>query len=181
MAKVLIPFLLMFILLSCNGAAKKQAQQKFQDSVDKAETEKYYSDKEKERQKSIDYSKNYKAPEKKKNLSKAKISRVEYRENKTKGYKIRWITYYVENYTDDKDTYEKMKDVAYEITKNDVKDVTNIFFFKNRKNIPPLAKDGKGWAAGYSQNDFNYTYGKDCIGWYYKESRSMGELSKSWN
>ncbi len=179
MAKILFPLLLIMFLISCNGATKREAQRKFKDSVDKAEIEKYYADIEARSQSSKEYSENYKAPDKTK--SKAKINRVEYKVNKTNSYKTHWITYYVENFTDDANTYDKIEDVAYSAVKDSKKDFVNIYFFKNKQNIPKLDKNGKGWAEGYSQNQFNALYGKDCIGYYYKDGgTNAGTFSKGW-
>jgi hypothetical protein len=179
MNRFILYLLLAGIFGACGNSSKIQAEKKKQDSIDKAvQTKRYYDNKEKERLRNIEL--NNKEPEKKKNMSKAKITRIEYKENKTNNYKIRWITYYVANFTNDDGTYKKMEEVAFDIVKNDLKETTNIFFFKNKSNIPPLDKQGKGWAAGYSQNQFNSLYGKDCVGWYYKEKGTYGELSKGW-
>lgn len=99
-------------------------------------------------------------------------------EQKTRKSKYRWYTYYVENYTDTKETDNKMIKIAEKAKYSD-DGFTEIFFFNNKHNAPKLASDG-GWGDNESQNSWNEKYGKYCVGYYSVGGGYSGEFSKGW-
>lgn len=99
-------------------------------------------------------------------------------EQKNKNSKYYWYTYYVENYSDSKETDGKMIEIAKQATySND--GFTEVFFFNDKNNAPKLAGNG-GWGDNESQNSWNKKYGKFCVGYYSVGGGNQGEFTKGW-
>jgi len=99
-------------------------------------------------------------------------------ENKTKKSVGKWYTYYVENYTDTKETDDKMIAVAQTLPYN-TEELTEVFFFNNKDNAPKLESDG-GWGSNESMNSWNQKYGKYCVGYYSVGQGYSAEFTKGW-
>jgi hypothetical protein len=102
---------------------------------------------------------------------------------------MRWYTFYMENYIDNKETENKMIEIAKKLPVDNQFDsklgmnrggFTEVFFFKDKTNAPKLASNG-GWIDDESQNSWNMKYGKFCVGYYSAGAGDNGTFSKGWN
>lgn len=99
-------------------------------------------------------------------------------DTKSRKSKYFWYTYYVRNFTDNKECELKMIEVAKQANyTND--GFTEVFFFNDSINAPKLAPDG-GWGKNESQNSWNKKYGQYCIGYYSVGGGYSGEFTKGW-
>lgn len=100
-------------------------------------------------------------------------------EKKVRKGKYVWYTYFVENYVDNKETENKMIEVAKKLP-FESSGFTEVFFFNDKANAPKLSNDG-GWGDNESQNSWNAKYGKYCVGYYTVGAGESGTFSKGWN
>lgn len=107
-----------------------------------------------------------------------KIIKLEEKEKKGSYGINRWLTYYVQNYTDTKETDDAMIAIAKKAEYSDGGQ-TEVFFFNNKEKAPKLALDG-GWGNNESENSWNQKYQSICVGYYINDGSDAGDFSKGW-
>jgi hypothetical protein len=118
-----------------------------------------------------------------KSAGEIKIVLLEMKEKIGKGLsqqKMRWYSYYVENYYDSDETYEKIKIVCNDLPLDSNSGAFTIaYFFKDKVNAPKLQADG-GWKSIESQNSWYDKLSKYCVG-YFEISKNDTNFSKKWS
>jgi hypothetical protein len=118
---------------------------------------------------------NYKKVEENGDINKVNFVLLDKKEtncNGNKKSKCRWYVFYVDNFFDNSSVYEKMKVEALKLPVDKANDkspnksklgCTEVFFFKDKTNVPKLENDG-GWGLKESSATMDKKFGKYLVG-----------------